>query len=114
MKLLIVLGLVILALLMGQTHNHSNMSNVGLLGMGSTLASAATIAPTNLIHHVSGTTTINTITVPTNFPVGGYIVLIADGVFLTTNVGNISLASTSVIGKSLILVWDGTKWNPSY
>jgi hypothetical protein len=82
--------------------------------VGAVIASATTIAPTNPIFHVSGTTAVVTITVPPAFPAGGSLYIIPDGAFTTTTAGNISLASTAVANKTLIMTWDGTKWNPSY
>lgn len=80
-----------------------------------TLASGTTITPTTCIHHVSGVTTIATITVPAMCAPTCSITLIPDGVFLTTTVGgNIGLVSTSVVGKALTMTWDGSKWYPSY
>lgn len=82
--------------------------------VGAVLTSGVTITPTSGIHHVSGTAEIATITVPTNF-YGGCITLIPDGVFTTTATGgNISLASTGVPNKALLMCYDGVKWNPSY
>jgi hypothetical protein len=80
----------------------------------SIIASATTIAPTGNIHHISGTTAIATITVPAGCTPTCQITLIPDGLWTTTTAGNISLASTAVVNKALILTWDGTKWNPSY
>jgi hypothetical protein len=92
-----------------------------LAGIGSTLngivgpalASATTIAPTSSIHHVTGTTAIVNITPP--YPgFQGTITLIPDGVLTTTIAGNLGLATTTVIGKALEMVFDGLKWYPSY
>lgn len=83
-------------------------------GPSSIIASAGTIAPTNSIHHISGVAAIATITVPANCTPTCNIYLIPDGIFTTTNAGNISIASTAVVSKTLIMTWDGTKWNPSY
>ena len=80
---------------------------------GAVLTSAATIAPTEAIHHVSGTGVITTISLPyTNFV--GSIVLIPDAAFTTTTAGNIYLASTGVVNKAMTMTYDGTKWSPSY
>ena len=82
-----------------------------------TIASATTITPNTYISFVSGTTAIVTITVPTNLlTTGGQLVLIPTGSFTTVTTGNIALASTAVIGKALILIYDATtaKWYPSY
>ena len=82
-----------------------------------TIASAATIAPTAPITFISGTTTIDTITAPANITSGGgTIILIPTGVFNTSVVGNIAIATTSVVSKALHLTYDTTtaKWYPSY
>lgn len=80
---------------------------------GSVVASATTITPTGQIFHVSGTTAIATINLP-NTGFKGSITLIPDAAFTTTTAGNIGLASTAVIGRALIMTYDGTKWYPSY
>lgn len=82
-----------------------------------TIASATTIAPTTYISFVSGTTSIATITVPTNLlTTGGQIVLIPTGLWATTTAGNIALISTAVVSKALIMTYDAAtaKWYPSY
>lgn len=85
------------------------------LGQGTgavlTIASNA-IAPTNQVHHV-GAGLIKNITLPTGFT-SGSVILIPDAAFTTDTTGNISLASTAVTNKAMIMTWDGTKWNPSY
>jgi len=83
----------------------------------STIASAATIAPTKTITFISGTTAIVTITAPSLIAsTGGQITLIPTGIFTTTTAGNIALASTAVVSKALIMTYDAgtTKWYPSY
>lgn len=82
-----------------------------------TIASATTIAPTAYITFISGTTSIATITVPQALlATGGQITLIPTGIFATTTAGNISLITTAVVGKALIMTYDAatTKWYPSY
>ena len=78
---------------------------VGLTGLipspaaATTLASAATIAPVNPIHFVSGTTAVVTITAPPLVSAtGGQITLIPTGAFSWTTAGNIALAGTAVVG----------------
>ena len=88
-------------------------------GVGSsapTIASATTIAPTTPIIFVSGTTAIATITPPPTLVGGGQLIIIPTGIFTTTTAGNIALASTAVVSKALIMVYDATtaKWYPSY
>jgi hypothetical protein len=80
----------------------------------STIASATTIAPTGNIHVISGTTLITTITVPSWCSPTCQITLIPSGAFTTDASLNIKLASTAVVGKALIMTWDGTDWCPSY
>jgi hypothetical protein len=86
------------------------------VSLGTAIASAATIAPVTHVVHVTGTTTISTITVPVGLPSGGSITLIPDGLWSTTTGGNIAIASTGVVSKSLIMTWDNTQslWYPSY
>ena len=81
-----------------------------------TVESATTIAPTTPVAFVSGTTTVETITVPSQFTGGGQITIIPTGVFATNTSGNIALASTAVVNRALIMTYDsGTgKWYPSY
>lgn len=86
----------------------------GALAVGAVLAIAGNaIAPTSAIHHV-GAGLIKNITVPAGLAQGGTIFLVPDAAFTTDATGNISLASTAVINKTLAMTWDGTKWNPSY
>lgn len=83
-------------------------------GVGSVLSSSASITPTATIHHISGTITISTINTPYSGFTGS-ITLIPDGAWLTTLIGgNIGLASIAVVGKALTLIYDGSKWWPSY
>jgi hypothetical protein len=86
--------------------------------VGTAIASATTIAPTNGIVHVTGTTAIATITVPAVLSGGGTFTgclnLIPDGLWTTTTAGNIALASTAVVSRVLTVCYDGTKWYPSY
>lgn len=81
--------------------------------VGGNVSSNATITPTGTIFHVTGVTEIDTINLPfTGFT--GSLYLIPDGAFSTGLTGNIALASTAVVGKTLIMTFDGTSWYPSY
>ncbi len=82
-------------------------------GAATTVASNATIAPTSSVAIVSGTTQIGTITLPAGFT-GGCLFLIPSGTWTTGTSGNISIASTAVVGKTMAMCYDGSKWNPSY
>ena len=81
-----------------------------------TIASAATIQPVTPVAFVSGTTTINTITVPPQMIGGGQITLIPTGLWSTGTSGNIAIATTGVVSRALILTYDvaTNKWYPSY
>lgn len=80
---------------------------------GATLPAAVEIKPTAQYHHVSGSATIKTITSPPGFK-GGVVHLIPDGAWQTTTGGNIGAATQAVVGKTLIMTYDGTKYWPSY
>lgn len=86
------------------------------ISVGVALASAATIAPRAYVTHVTGTTAINTVTVPPGLMNGGEIKLIPDALWSTTTAGNLAVATTAVIGKLLILTYDANtgKFYPSY
>lgn len=86
------------------------------LNSAPTIASAATVQPLAPITFISGTTTINTITVPAEFVGGGQITLIPTGLWSTGTSGNIAIATTGVVSRALILTYDAvtTKWYPSY
>jgi hypothetical protein len=82
-----------------------------------TVASATTIAPTAPINFISGTTAIVTITAPSPISAGGgSMVLIPTGAFTWTTAGNIAVAGTAVVSRTLTMTYDvtTTKWYPSY
>jgi len=80
------------------------------MAVGSTIASASTIAPTAPITHITGSSTIGAITVPVGCAFShGYgctITLISDGGFSTTTGGNISVAETTNAGHSYRFTYD--------
>lgn len=82
---------------------------------GAAITSAATIAPTNAQHHITGTVPITTITPPSS-TFEGTITLIPDGAFTTGTTGNIAKASTATVGLALSMTYDKNtaKWYPSY
>ena len=82
---------------------------------GISVASASSITPTGQIFHVTGTTAINTIILPSGF-VSGPLVIIPDGVFTTSTSGNIAIATTAVVSKAITMTYDTitSKWYPSY
>lgn len=83
--------------------------------LGSTVASpAGVMTATGTIFLVSGTNAVTGITVPNGFAPGMALTLIPTGAFTTTTATNIRIASTAVVGKALIMTWDGSKWDPSY
>lgn len=83
-----------------------------------TLASATTVAPSRPVTFVSGVAAIVNITVPKRVKKagGGRISFVPTGIFTWTAAGNIAVAGTAVVGKTLDLVYDKAtaKWYPSY
>ena len=86
-----------------------------------TVASGDSIAPVQGIVHITGTTTVNTITAPAGCTTSGYgcvITLIPDNAagFSTGITGNIAVATVATQNKAVIMTYDPatTKWYPSY
>jgi hypothetical protein len=99
--------------------NFDGVGGIPSFYKGTAIASAATIAPTAAVTHITGTTAIVTITVSSGCTVTGMactIKLIPDGLWTTTAAGNIAIASTAVVSKVLEMTYDQTtaKWYPSY
>ncbi len=84
----------------------------GLVGGGSAVASATALPlPTGRVFHVTGTTTITSIT-STNFQSGAVITLIFDDVLTFTDGSNLKLAGNFVTtaDDTITLAYDGTNW----
>ena len=83
--------------------------------IGTTVASAAAqIAMTGSYTKVSGVAAVTGITVPAGAAAGFTFAIEPTGAFTWTSGGNIILAGSAVVGKILYMVWNGTKWVPSY
>jgi len=80
-----------------------------------TIPSAATIAPTQGVTYVTGTTTISTITPPVGVQQGGSIKLIAAGAWPTNTAGNIGTIMTATTNRMYIFEYDpnALKWYPT-
>lgn len=96
-------------------YKHIRLGNAIAVGQNAaipTIASAATIAPTQMTCVVSGTAAIATITVPSGWPNGGRLTLIPTGLWTTTAAGNIQRAVSAVVNQPIDFIWDGvlTKW----
>lgn len=92
----------------------SSVSPAGPNRIGPAIASAATIAPTHPVHHVTGTAAIATIT-PPDPGFQGEICLIADAIWTWTAAGNIALAgTTTAANKAVYFTYDPStaKWYP--
>jgi len=79
---------------------------------GSDVASATSITPSGNVHHVTGTTTVQTIT-STNINAGTVLFLIFDAACTVNNSGNIKPAGGSFGATAddvLQVVYDGTNW----
>lgn len=81
---------------------------------GSDITAASTITLTSQVCVVTGATTIQTISRPLSILPGDYYVLIPGSGFTWGSAGNIRAAGTAVVGKALMMVWDGSVWSPSY
>jgi hypothetical protein len=90
------------------------------LEVSGAVASASTIQPFGGgVSHITGTTTINTITPNSGCTTSGIacqITLISDGGFSTSASGNISVALTTVAGYAYIFTYDPatSKWYPTH
>jgi len=80
-------------------------------GLGAGLASGSTITPTNRVHHVTGTTTIQTIGVA-NVSDGELLTMIMDGVAPLGTAGNIKAALTPTVNTIVMCVYSiaDSKW----
>lgn len=84
----------------------------GLYGGGAIVASATALPlPTGSVFHVSGVTTITSIT-STNFASGACINIIFDGILTLTDGGNLRLAGNFVTSAddTINLCYDGAAW----
>jgi hypothetical protein len=84
-----------------------------LLGGGANVASATALpVPTGGVFHVTGTTTVTSIT-STNLGTGVVITLIFDGILTMTDGSNLKLAGDFVTSAddTLTLAFDGTNWH---
>lgn len=76
-----------------------------------TTASSSTIAPNKALAHISGTSSISTIStasLPSGF--AGTVTFICDAACSFVTGGNINSSLTGVAGKAYDFVYDGTKW----
>jgi hypothetical protein len=82
--------------------------------MGADLASGATVAPTSLMHNVTGAAAIVNMTPP--WPAfAGVVYLVAQGIFTWTAGGNIAVAGTSTaVGRAVGFLYNPVlgKWFP--
>jgi hypothetical protein len=86
-------------------------TGVGAWLKGADVASAAAITPTGNLFHVTGTTTITSIT-STNVPAGACIRIIFDGALTFTDGSNLKLAGNFVTtaDDTISLCYDGSNW----
>lgn len=84
--------------------------------VGPDLASAATVAPTHLIHGVTGTAAIVNITVPYPGFSGIVIFVSTSGIWTWTAAGNISVLGTTTAAQGMVIFCYNpvtNKWYPS-
>ncbi len=85
-------------------------------GVSTAVASAAgAVTPSGPLFHITGTEAITGFTIPVGFT-GGSFTVIPDAIFTWTSAGNIALAGTAVVNRSLTFTWDSNagKFTPSY
>ena len=85
----------------------------GFLGGGAAVASATALpVPTGRVFHVTGTTTVTSIT-STNFGSGACVTLIFDDILTFTDGSNLKLAGDFVTtaDDTISLCYDGTSWH---
>lgn len=96
------------------------LNKIGLNGTplttGTAVASATTITATGQQFFVSGTTTVETLNVPSGLAAGGKVCAIPTGLWATNTAGNFGAATTAVVGKTVCWHYEptGGKWWPSY
>ncbi len=78
-------------------------------------SAAGAILPSGPLFHVNGTAAVTGFTIP----VGGVaapFAVIPDAVFTWTTAGNIAIAGTAVVNRTIYWIWDATnaKYVPSY
>ncbi len=90
--------------------------NTNSPGVSTAVASTAgAVVPTGPLFHITGTAAITGFTAPVGFANIGQFTVIPDGTFTWVTSGNIALAGTAVVNKTITFTWDGTnsKWVPS-
>lgn len=97
----------------GTLGKRAQLSVAGLFSSykGADVASAATITPTGNVFHVTGTTTITSVSA-TGLEAGTRITIIFDGILTFTDGSNLVLAGNFVTtaNDTITLVYDGTNW----
>jgi len=91
----------------------ADIASSGLLNTmsGGAVSSASTITITGNVFHVTGTTTITSVS-GTSVPAGTVITIIFDGILTFTDGSNLKLAGnfTTTADDTITLVYDGTNW----
>ena len=89
----------------------NGITNVFGAFKGADVASATAIVPTGNLFHVTGTTTITSVTA-TDVPAGAVITIIFDGILTFTDGSNLKLAGnfTTSADDTITLAYDGTNW----
>lgn len=89
-----------------------NQSGIFSKSLGAPVASAAAIVPTGNLFHVTGTTTITSVTA-TGIEGGTEITIIFDGILTFTNGSNLKLSANFVTSAldTITLIWDGSFWH---
>lgn len=83
---------------------------------GASLSSGSTLAVTNAVHAVTGTSTISSISVPSWCTAGCTVALVPKGAWQLTTGGNVAVAATAVVSRTMHVTYvpADSLWYPSY
>lgn len=79
-------------------------------------SAAGVVVPTGPLFHITGALAITGFTLPVGFDPksGNTVCVVPDGAFTTTNAGNIAIASTGVVSKTLCFSYDPAAAKPFF
>lgn len=98
---------------------NNRLAPLGAKVTAAVASAAGTVTPSGPLFHITGALAITGFVQPVGCnttAVGGcFFMVIPDGTFTWTAAGNIAIAGTAVVNKTLTFIWDATnsKWVPS-
>lgn len=96
--------------------NVINGAGTAAINYGASITAASTITPTAELMRVTGSTAIQTITVPAGMSAGGCLTFIPfpSAAWSLGTSGNIGLSAKPIVGQLMRVCYDGSFWWPSY